>query len=187
MHYLNSRAARLLIAAALLLSLVLAPAFIVRHRVEDLRGEAVEPPENVLTDEQAMQQVVDAARQFVRVGRLGHPTGSYLLQSCEGADNEPPYQGSVYVTFDVPSIARTSGYFGEIIRDMTARGWTEGMPSKRYPGGKTLAKQRVTALIYRNPETPGRGVLRIYGECGNLTDHRMDTAGFLDVTARLAG
>ena len=67
---IHSRPAVLLIAAALLLCLVLGSSFIVLHRLRDLRGAAVEAPADPLTDEQARQQVVEPARQFVEAGRL---------------------------------------------------------------------------------------------------------------------
>lgn len=182
---LRSRSALLLIAAALLLSLALGSAFVVVHRVKDLRGAPVEAASHPLSDDQTRDQVVRAARQFVTAGRLGAPNGSYLLQSCAQND-EPPYQGTAYLTFDVPSITKTPRYFRDIAATMRALGWTEGLPPRRHPGGKMLAKDGVTALLYRDPDVPGRGVLQIHGECRNITDHRVDATGFVDITGQLA-
>lgn len=177
--HLRSRSARVLTAVALVMSIVLASAFIVVHQDK-------EPPDHTLTDEQTMGEVLESARLFVRAGKLRNPTGSYLLQSCENAD-EPPYQGSAYITFDVPSITATPEFFREIARAMKSAGWDEGLPDNRHPGGKALARQGVTAYYYRDPDVPGRGVLQIYGVCGNVGDHRGDTAGFIDITDRLVG
>jgi hypothetical protein len=68
---------------------------------------------------------------------------------------------------------------------MKARGWHEGVSPTRYPGGRTLAKDGSSALYHRHPDLPGRGLLKIYGPCRTVTDHRLDTTGFVDVTAAL--
>jgi hypothetical protein len=181
---LRSRPVIIVTAATLLTTLTLGLAFVVVHRIYDLRGAAVEAPAVPLTAEQARQQVLEPARQFVGAGRLGDPTASYLLMSCRG-DDGPPYQGSVYLTFDVPSITETPAYFREIAGAMKARGWKEGLPPNRHPGGRTLARDGLTAVYHRHPDLQGRGVLKIYGECRTLTDHRSDTTSFVDVTAAL--
>lgn len=191
---LRWRSVRLLMAATLTVTLILAGLFIALHRVKDLRGAAVEAPSRPMTDEQTSAQVLQSAREFIRVGGLVNPTGAYLLQSCGGND-EPPYQGSLYITFDVPTITETPAFFRRIARAMTARGWTEGLPDNRHPGGKALSKRSATgsegtgtsAYYYRHPDMPGRGVLQIYGECGNVGDHRDDVSGFIDVTGQLSG
>jgi hypothetical protein len=184
--YLRSRAVLWLTAAALLTSLVFGAVFITLHHTKDLRGEAVEAPESPLSDEQTLAQVVGTARQFVAVGRLRNVVGTYLLQSCE-SDDEPPYQGSAYIDFDVPSITATPAFFRQISAALRARGWTEGLTPNNHPGGKVLVKDGVSATVYRNPDVAGRGVLQIYGECRNMTDHRGDATGFVEITDRLRG
>lgn len=173
-----------LIAAALLTSLVLGAAFIVVHRTNDLRGEAVEAPRDPLTDEQTMMQVVDSAAEFIRAGKLGTPNASYLLQSCS-ADGGPPYQGSAYVNFDMPSITETPAFLRRVAAAMARHGWREGLRPNDHPGGKILARSGISGLIYRNPDVDGRGVLQIYGECRNVTDHTEDQVSFVDITDRL--
>lgn len=181
---LRSRTVTLLTAAALLTSLTLGIAFVAAHRVYDLRGAAVEAPAVPLTSDEARQQVLEQARQFVGAGRLQAASASYLLMSCSSEDG-PPYQGSVYLNFDIPTITETPAYFREIAAAMKARGWHEGLAPKRYPGGRTLAKDGVSAIYHRHPDLPGRGVLKIYGQCRTVTDHRLDATGFADVTAAL--
>lgn len=180
--HLRSRAAIALIAAALLTSLSLGVGFVVTHRIYDLRGAAMRPVDP-LTDAQSRQQVLEPARQFVAAG-LQSPSASYLLMSCTN-DETPLYQGTVYLNFDVPSITETPAYFRRIAAAMVARGWHEGLAPNRHPGGRTLAKDGVTAVYYRSPEVQGRGVLEINGECRNMTDHSLDTVGFVDVTEQL--
>ncbi|MCH9722717.1 MAG: hypothetical protein K0U67_11735 [Actinomycetia bacterium] len=182
---LRSKRAIALIAAALLTSLTFGVAFVVAHRIYDLRGAAAAPVD-ALTEDQARQQVLDSARLFVMAGRMATPTATYLLMSCS-SNGEPPYQGSLYLSFDVPSITETPGYFRRIAAAMKSRGWREGLPPNRHPGGRTLARDGMTAVYYRDPDIPGRGVLQISGECRTLTDHRTDDAGFVDVTGQLRG
>jgi len=181
---LRSRSARLLIAAALLMSIALSVTFIAMHRIYDLRGPAVEEPSNPITDDQARQQVLDAARQVVSAGKLKAATGTYILVSCAPM-NAAPYQGSAYLNFDVPSITRTPAYFREIARSLTARGWSEGLAPGHHPGGHTLVKDGVVAVYYRHPDRSGRAVMQIYGECRDMTDHQADATGFTDITGRL--
>ena len=180
--HLRSRAAIALIAAALLTSLSLGVGFVVTHRIYDLRGAAMRPVDP-LTDAQSRQQVLEPARQFVAAG-LQSPSASYLLMSCTN-DETPLYQGTVYLNFDVPSITETPAYFRRIAAAMVARGWHEGLAPNRHPGGRTLAKDGVTAVYYRSPDIQDRGVLEINGECRNMTDHSLDTVGFVDVTEQL--
>ncbi len=183
---IRSRPAVLLIAAALLLCLVFGSAFIALQRLRDLRGAAVEAPSNPLTDEQARRQVVEPARQFVQAGKLNRAKATYMLLSCRNKQ-DPPYQGAIYLDFDLPAPGETRRYFDQITSTMTARGWAEALPPSNHPGGRTLTKDGVTAVYYPNVDVTGRGVLQIYGECRNVTDHRADPTGWVDITDALRG
>ncbi|GAY16926.1 hypothetical protein [Mycobacterium sp. shizuoka-1] len=181
---LRSRPAVLLIAAALLVSLVLGVSFVAVHRFREMRGAAVDPVADPLTDEQTRLQVLGPARDVVGAGRLTGVSAGYLLMSCTNAD-APPYQGAVYLNFDVPSVLDTPKYFAAIAAAMTARGWTEQMPANRHPGGRTLTRDGVTIIYFRTADHTDRATMQIYGECRNTTDHRTDTTGWVDVTAAL--
>ena len=128
--------------------------------------------------------MVGSARQFVSSAKLKDASGTYILVSCSPT-NGPPYQGTGYVTFDVPSITKTPAYFREIARTMSRSGWKEGLPPNHHPGGKLLTKQGVSVFVFRSPDLADRGVLQIYGECRNMTDHTSDPAGFIDITRTL--
>lgn len=173
------------IAASLLMSLVLGATFITMHRIYDLRGPAVEAPVP-LTDEQTEQQVLQSARQIVGAARLKAATGTYIPMSC-AAEDAPPYQGSAYLNFDLPTITETPAFFREMTSALTVRGWTVGLPPSRHPGGRTLSKDGVTAVFHRHPDIPRRGVLRLWGQCRNMTDHRLQPGGFVDISESLYG
>jgi hypothetical protein len=180
---LRSRPVILLLAAGLLTALALGALVVVRLSEAPSAPETVAAP---LSDEQSRRQVLEPARQFVGAGKMRAISAGYLLSSCT-SEEQPPYQGLVYLNFDVPTVAATRAYFGEIAREMTARGWREGLPPGRHPGGRTMVKDGMYAVYYRDDDLAGRGVLKIYGECRNVTDHRLDTAGFADVTAQVRG
>ena len=171
-----------MLTATLMTTLVLGSSLVVADHLHDRPAPvAVTSP---MSDDQSRQQVVASARQFVKLGKLRSATAGYLLASC-AIEAQPPYQGTMYVDFDVPSITETTGYFREIAAAMKAQGWHEGLPPGHHPDGHTLAKDGLFAKYYRNPDVPGRGVLRIYGECRNVSDHRLDTTGFVDVTDQI--
>ncbi len=181
---LRSRPVLMLLAGALLLSLVLGSTFIALHHAKDIHGAAVERPAHPLSDDQSRDQVITTARQFVTAGRLTGATGSYILMPCLEGD-DPIYQGALYVNFDLPSIRETPAFFREIARNLRPGGWREGVPPGHHPGGKTLSREGIAAVYYRHPDVPGRGVLQIYGECRNVADHRLDTTGFVDISREL--
>jgi len=181
----RSRAVLALTGTALALCLVLGVGFVTLHRL-DLRGAAADPASRPLSDEQAREQVLDAAREIVAVGELTSATGTYALTSCS-ADDEPPYQGAVYLNFDIPRIAETQAFFRDIAQAMTARGWAEGMQPNRHPEGRVLTRDGLVAVYHRDADQPGRGTLQIHGECRNVTDHRADSTGFVDVSGQLYG
>jgi hypothetical protein len=162
--------------------LALGAAFIVVHRMYDLRGLPTFTPQ---TAEQSRQQVLGPARQIIATGSLQQSNASYLLQSCS-SDDQPPYQGTLYVGFAVPGVVQTRALFRQIAQTMQTQGWRIGLPPGRHPDGWTLAKGGVIAVYYRDPDQEGRGVLRVYGECRDVADHRLDGGGgFLDVTREL--
>ena len=180
---LRSGLGRLLLATALLCAMALAAGFVVVHRIYDLRGLPTITPQS---DEQSRQQVLGPARQIIAAGSLRDSAASYLLASCSTED-QPPYQGTVYVGFAVPDVVQTRQLFRQIAQTMKTQGWRVGLPPGRHPGGWTLAKDGVIAVYYRDPDQDGRGVLRIYGECRVMTDHQLDGSGFSDITKELTG
>ncbi|BBZ76102.1 putative lipoprotein LppJ [Mycolicibacterium anyangense] len=181
---LRSGPAILLIAAALGMSLVLGISYLVLHTFRESRGAAVEPVAHPMTDVQSKAQVLGPARDIVSAGRLSGASGTYLLMSCQNAD-DPPYQGAIYLNFDVPGVMGTPKFFAAIAAAMRAEGWQEALPPNRHPGGRALTREGVTIIYFRNDDTSTRGTMQIYGECRNVTDHRLDTTGWVDITPEL--
>lgn len=183
---MHSPRVRALIAAALGISLLLGVAVLLVDRLHSSSGDAIEHPANPVSDDQSKAQVVESAKQIVSLARLQTTSAGYLLMSCKNRD-EPPYQGVIYLNFAVPVGARAETYFPTIATTLVGHSWTEGLPPNGLAFGRTLSKDGVTVIVYRHSDNPGMGVLRIYGECRNLHDHRTDRSGWVDITGDLRG
>ncbi|VBA39248.1 Putative lipoprotein LppJ [Mycobacterium attenuatum] len=169
-----------MLAAALVTSVLLGGVFLLvehRHRSSSAGGSLEHP----LTDAATQAQVVESARQIVTVAGLKATTAGYLLMSCKNRE-DPPYQGTVYLTFALPADTRADAYFRDIAATLTSRGWTQGLPSNEHVFGRTLSRDAVTAIIYRHDDDTGAGVLQLYGQCRNTNDHRRDTTAWVDIT-----
>ena len=145
-----------------------------------------EPP-TVLSDEEAMAQVVEAARKIVGSARLEDVTGAFRFESCND-QGEPPYRGRVDMSFVMPDGVEPDGFFEQIVATMVGHGWSAGSPPGRHPFGVVVHTETVMAIFGRACGTSTRGTAQVCGECRNMTDHCDDgmTTG-VDVTARLSG
>jgi hypothetical protein len=144
-------------------------------------GDALDHPTHPLSDEQTRAQVIEPAKQIVALGNLQGAVGGYILMSCKN-QTDPPYQGAVYVTFDLP---KSLDYFDRIAATMVPHGWQEGLPPNQYLVGTTLYKDGVTAILYRDPDRRTSGIMKVYGECRDVANHRNDTTGWTSITDQL--
>lgn len=181
----RSTAARALLAAALSVSLFFGGMFVLVAELHSTAADAVDHPAQPVSDDQSEEQVLEPAKQIVRTARLQQPTGGYLLMSCKDA-TDPPYQGAIYLNFAVPAGVRADTYFRGIADVLVGHGWREGVPPSRYTYGAMLSRGDVSALVYRDNDIPSLGVLRLYGQCRNMNDHRRDSTAWTDITDRLA-
>ncbi|HZU46078.1 MAG TPA: hypothetical protein VFA16_02295 [Mycobacterium sp.] len=177
----RSAAARPLIAAALAISLLLGGAFVSIGRLHSSPSDYLDHPDHAVTDDQSKAEVVEPAKEIVTIGRLQKAAAGYMLMSCRN-EHDPPYQGAIYLTFTVPADVRTDRYFQGIAAAMSAQGWHEGLEPTQRVYGKTLYKDGVTAIIYRDSDYPTLGVARLYGQCRNVSDHRTDTTAWTDIS-----
>jgi hypothetical protein len=145
------------------------------------RGTALDHPADPLSDEQTRAQVIEPAKQLVALGNLQSAVGGYILMSCKN-QTDPPYQGAVYLTFDLP---KSLDYFDQVAAEMVSHGWQKGLPPNQYLFGTTLSKDGVTAILYRDPDRRTSGIMKVYGECRNIANHRNDTTGWTDITDQL--
>jgi hypothetical protein len=182
-EWLPTRWARPLIAVALGVSLLLGGAFLSMGRLHTSTSDILDHPAHPVSDDQSQAQVLESAKQVVTAAGLHTTNAGYLLMSCKDRDN-PPYQGAIYLTFALPADARADTYFPTIAEALVAHGWTEGLPPNDHVFGKTLTKDAVTAITYPQRDDKSLGVLRLYGQCRNMNDHRNDTTAWIDVTGQ---
>ena len=183
-EWLHSGRARALILAALMVSLLLGGAFVVVSELRPSPADVLEHPANPVNDDQSRAQVLDAAHQIVTLAGLRTTSAGYLPMSCKDR-KDPPYQGAIYLTFAVPADVASDKYFPAIATTLVSHGWVEGPQPGGRTDGRMVSKDAVTAIVYRDDDDPGLGVLRLYGECRNMNDHRHD--GWTDVAAELRG
>jgi hypothetical protein len=181
---LRSPAPRALTLAILSTALIVGGVWLALDRLHATASDAVEHPGPAATDAQTRNEVVEHARDIVAIAGLRAPTAGYLLMSCKNRD-DPPYQGVVYLNFQLPSDATADQYFRSVSAAMVAHGWREGPPPNQHLFGRNLSKDGVNAILYPDDDSKTRGVARIYGQCHAMTDHRGAKADWLDITDRL--
>src|SRR5208283_1349963 len=91
-EWLRSGQVRVLIAAALAVSLLLGGGFLLVDRLHSTPSDVLDHPVNPVTDDQSKAQVVESAKHIVTLTGLRTSLAGYLLMSCKDRD-DPPYQG----------------------------------------------------------------------------------------------
>jgi hypothetical protein len=177
-------ATRALIAATSVTALIIGGAYLAIDRLHASANNAVEHPGPAATDAQIQTEVVEHARDITMITGLREPTAGYLLMSCKNRD-DPPYQGAVYMDFELPPDIDADHYFRGVSDAMAARGWREGLPPNQHMFGRNLSKDGVNAILYPDRDTPTRGVARIYGHCHDVSDRHGAKAEWTDITDRL--
>lgn len=171
--WLRPRRSRALLWATLLMCLVLGVAAVL---VDDSDGETW--PGQPLSDEEAVAQVVTAARQIVSAAQLEQARGGYSFQPCT-TTGDPPYQVTMYASFAVPERV-TAQYLDSVTEAMIADGWTRS-PAVGERFGEKLSSDGVVALINRDATDTGYATLRLYGDCRNWGSHRDDLPAWTEV------
>ncbi len=174
--WIRSRQALALLWAALAMALVLGMGVVVVNRLTaepgGTRGES-------LSDDRAVAQVVESARQIVDVARLQQASGGYRFVSCTN-ENDPPYQVTFYMSFRLPE-DNSARYLQDVATRMITNGWVDA-PAMDEHFGQKLTKDGVSSVFYRNPSDRGFATMRLYGECRNTADHRSDNPAWTEVS-----
>ncbi|KZS56220.1 hypothetical protein [Mycobacterium ostraviense] len=141
-------------------------------------------PEHPLSDEQAMAQVIEPAKQIAKVAGLQDVSGEFGWESCND-QGDPPYRGRVNVKFNVPAGMDHNAYFEQVAATMVAHGWLTGPPPGLRPFGTAIHKDGVMAIIGVSPFLGADGDVELSGECRNMGDHRH--ARWLNISDQLRG
>ncbi|WP_197283808.1 hypothetical protein [Mycobacterium sp. Marseille-P9652] len=180
---LRTKPFRILTGASLALSLALGCVVASVDRLHSSPSDVLDHPANPVTDQQSREQVVGAARQLVAATGMRTTSAGYALMSCKNRD-DPPYQGAIYLTFGLPAGERPDTYLDGAASMLRTQGWAEGPPPNNQAFAHVFSRDSVTATFYRDGDDPGIGVLRLYGQCRNVNDHRADP-GWVDVTGEV--
>ncbi|WP_193376393.1 hypothetical protein [Mycobacterium sp. UM_CSW] len=181
--WLRTTQVRALIAAALTASLLMSGTILLVDKLHTTPSDVLDHPANPVSDDQSQAQAVESARQIVTLTGLRTTSAGYTLMSCKNRD-DPPYQGAIYLTFALPADTQAETYFPGLAATLVGHGWTEGLPPNDHVFARSLTKDAVTAIVYRQTEAPDVGVLRVYGQCRNMNNHRTDVTAWTDVTDR---
>lgn len=136
-----------------------------------------------LTDDQAMAQVVEPARQIAAAAKLDGVSGGFSFTSCND-QGDPPYRGEVTMSFLIHG--DPDAYFRSVEQAMFDSGWNPGPLPGQVLHGPALNKAGVTANMGFVPSDHAYGEMFIYGECRVTADHHHDSPSGTDVTKQLA-
>jgi hypothetical protein len=138
-----------------------------------------------MSDDEAMAQVVDPAKQIVNAAGLQEPTGGFAFESCND-QGEPPYRPVAEVGFLLPKDMEPEKYFAQIAKTMVGRGWTDGPPLGLKPFGTVVHKGSVMVIMAQHPTYRENGYAQLSGECRNMVDHNNDgKTTAVDITDQL--
>lgn len=140
----------------------------------------IERPANPMSDQQAMAQVIEPAKQIVKDADLQDVSGGFRWESCND-QGDPPYRGLVEMSFKwpmddakgYPTEVEPDAYLEKLAATMVAHGWSDGPPPGWHSYGRVIHKDGVVAVMTQDPAS-GRGTIRVSGECRNMTNHRRD-------------
>jgi hypothetical protein len=148
----------------------------------DRRSELAGPE---LTDGQTRAQVVESAKEIVKAAGLEGLFAAFRFESCND-QNEAPYRGVAEVGFTFPTDADVQAYVERVATAMVGIGWSDGPPPGKLPYGRVLHQGQLMAIMAPLPDDHRYGNVKIYGECGNLTDHRKDQGPvYQDITEEI--
>lgn len=145
-------------------------------------GNPFDDSAHPMSDDAAMAQVVEPAKQIVAIAGLQGVDGGFSFASCND-QGDPPYQGRVNIGFLLRGDPDT--YFQHIRTAMLSNGWNDGAPPGQHLYGTTLNKNGVTANMGYVPSDHSRGQILLYGECRDTNDHHHDPGAGIDITDQL--
>lgn len=129
---------------------------------------------NPLSPEQSKAQVMDAAKELVRI--LDLPlTKAYFWHSSCNDQGEAPFQGRVGINYPLaPSFEEADANVAQMVKRLQSQGWT-GDPDFHAHG--TVLKKNGVQVVFapQNAGTPNNGI-DLYGECRDTTTTK-DTKG----------
>lgn len=140
-------------------------------------------PAHPLTDDQAMTQVVDLAKEIDNLAQMDGVDGGFSFASCND-QGDPPYRVTLTMGFLIHG--DPDAYFQTVVQAMVAHGWNQGVLPGQHYHGTTLNKDAVVASVGLVPSNNDYGQVHLYGECRVTTDHHHDPGAATDITSQLS-
>jgi hypothetical protein len=124
-----------------------------------------------MTPEESKAQVVDAARDIVRILGLKGVSARFSRESCND-QAVAPFRGVVGLDYDhAPTLDESRAEIQRMLAVLKQHGWSD--PSDFHTHAPAVSKQGVTAVF--NPYSPVQnagGYVSIYGECRDMTTQK---------------
>ena len=152
---------------------------------ESRPSETPKPSLAPMSDEEAMAQVVEPAKEIVRVAALQGITGGFSFESCNDQGSRRiaasrRWASRCRKTWIPRSISK------QIAKTMVASGWTDGPPPGKKPFGTVIHKGAIMAIMAQDATYREEGYVQVSGECRNMVDHRNDRKTIaVDITDQL--
>ncbi|BBU22514.1 hypothetical protein [Mycobacterium xenopi] len=124
-----------------------------------------------MTPEQSKAEVIDAAREIVRVLRLNGVSATFHRESCND-QGQPPFRGIVELNYNhAPTLKESRAEIQKMVQVLKQHGWSD--QSDFHSHSPHVTKQGVTAIF--DPYSPIQnwgGSVEIDGQCRDMTTNR---------------
>jgi hypothetical protein len=129
-----------------------------------------------LSDDEAEAQLTELGKAIVSAAQLQNVDAGFEFDSCND-QGDPPNQGLLEIGFTIPGGQSPEVYLNEVAAHMKSLGWVDGPPPDKTYAGKVLSRGGIAAQLRPPTANDPKAVIRIYGECRNMTDHHDDGKG----------
>ncbi|KMV21226.1 hypothetical protein ACT16_17570 [Mycobacterium heckeshornense] len=121
-----------------------------------------------MTPEESRAQVVNAARDIVRILGLKGVSAHFSRESCND-QAVAPFRGVVGIAYDhAPTLEESRAEIQRMLAVLKQQGWTD--PGDFHTHAPAVSKQGVTAVFDAySPVQNFGGSVTIYGECRDMT------------------
>ena len=145
-HRWSRRALLAAVAVVAMLIVLIGGCSLVMHKPHSAgSSNSVDDSAHPLTDDQAMAQVVQPAKEIVAAADLQSVSGGFSFASCND-QGDPPYMGEVTLSFLLRG--DPDAYFQHVRAAMIAHGWNDGAPPGQHYFGTTLNKEGAVSYTH---------------------------------------
>jgi hypothetical protein len=126
-----------------------------------------------MTPEQSRAQVVDAAREVLRILRLKGLNPVFYRESCND-QQEAPFRATVRLDYDhAPTLDGSRAEIQRMVATLKEHGWSGG--GDLHTHSPSVTKNGVTAVFDAYSPNDSLGGAYFYGECRDMTTKERTT------------